>query len=115
MYFLLSVSLVHACVHACVFKYSFLLCVCTTSQMYASHPQLAKNSDIIIDIHVSEFCNKIFPFVLLQVLDDPCGNSFIENPFAPSPDPMLSVKYYSRTGEQDTELGIKKVPPNESV
>ena len=56
-----------------------------------------------------------FLFILLQVLDDPCGNSFIENPLAPSPDPVLSIKYYTRTEEQETELGIKRDPPNESV
>lgn len=41
------------------------------------------------------------------VLDDPSGNSFIENPFAPSQDPVLSVKYYERTPEQQQALGFK--------
>ncbi|KAJ8752148.1 hypothetical protein K2173_003756 [Erythroxylum novogranatense] len=39
------------------------------------------------------------------ILDDPAGNSFVENLFAPSPDPSLSVKFYDRTPEQQTSLG----------
>ncbi|KAM7272061.1 hypothetical protein ACFE04_031275 [Oxalis oulophora] len=39
------------------------------------------------------------------ILDDPAGNSFIENPCAPSPDPSLSIKSYERTPEQQEALG----------
>ncbi|XVE84403.1 hypothetical protein DITRI_Ditri17bG0009800 [Diplodiscus trichospermus] len=39
------------------------------------------------------------------ILDDPAGNSFIENPFSPSPDPSLSIKFYDRTPEQQELLG----------
>ncbi|KAL5578532.1 hypothetical protein UlMin_020231 [Ulmus minor] len=39
------------------------------------------------------------------ILDDPAGNSFIENPLAPSPDPSLSIKFYERTPEQQAMLG----------
>ncbi|XP_039066827.1 zinc finger protein ZPR1-like isoform X2 [Hibiscus syriacus] len=39
------------------------------------------------------------------ILDDPAGNSFIENPFAPSPDPSLSIRFYDRTPEQQASLG----------
>ncbi|KAL0854561.1 hypothetical protein Bca101_059713 [Brassica carinata] len=39
------------------------------------------------------------------VLDDPAGNSFIENPHAPSPDPSLNIKFYERTPEQQAALG----------
>ncbi|XP_059625151.1 uncharacterized protein LOC132268317 [Cornus florida] len=39
------------------------------------------------------------------ILDDPAGNSFIENPFAPSPDPSLTIKFYERTPEQQASLG----------
>ena len=45
-------------------------------------------------------------FLFFQVIDDPAGNSFIENPLAPKADPLLSVKLYTRTSEQDKELGI---------
>ncbi|XP_052298250.1 uncharacterized protein LOC102629443 isoform X2 [Citrus sinensis] len=39
------------------------------------------------------------------VLDDPAGNSFIENLYAPSPDPSLNIKFYERTPEQQALLG----------
>jgi len=46
-----------------------------------------------------------FPFHI--IIDDPAGNSFVENPFAPTTDPNLTVKYYSRTPEQDKSLGLE--------
>ncbi|KOM31785.1 hypothetical protein LR48_Vigan01g134000 [Vigna angularis] len=39
------------------------------------------------------------------ILDDPAGNSFIDNPFAPSSDPSLTIKFYERTPEQQASLG----------
>ncbi|QCD82861.1 zinc finger protein [Vigna unguiculata] len=39
------------------------------------------------------------------ILDDPAGNSFIENPFAPSSDPSSTIKFYERTPEQQASLG----------
>ncbi|XP_073037964.1 uncharacterized protein [Primulina eburnea] len=39
------------------------------------------------------------------ILDDPSGNSFIENPYAPSPDQLLMIKSYERTPEQHAALG----------
>ncbi|KAL2244541.1 zinc finger protein ZPR1 [Sesamum indicum] len=39
------------------------------------------------------------------ILDDPAGNSFIENPYAPSPDSSLTIKFYERTPEQHAALG----------
>ncbi|KAG6473112.1 hypothetical protein ZIOFF_067019 [Zingiber officinale] len=60
------------------------------------------------------------------ILDDPSGNSFIENPLfagtfvsaahcgsrilAPSSDPFLSVRYYERTSEQQASLGFLVEP-----
>ncbi|KAG6398152.1 hypothetical protein SASPL_139607 [Salvia splendens] len=38
-------------------------------------------------------------------LDDPAGNSFIENPCAPSSEPHLTIKFYERTPEQQAALG----------
>ena len=40
------------------------------------------------------------------VLDDPAGNSFVQNPFAPHYDPELIVTHYARTQEQNALLGI---------
>ncbi|KAK7860229.1 zinc finger protein zpr1 like protein, partial [Quercus suber] len=47
------------------------------------------------------------------ILDDPAGNSFIENLYAPSPDPSLSIKFYERTPEQQATLGYS-VDPSQS-
>ncbi|KAK9159614.1 hypothetical protein Syun_005955 [Stephania yunnanensis] len=40
------------------------------------------------------------------ILDDPAGNSFIENLFAPALDPSLIIKFYERTPEQTASLGF---------
>lgn len=40
------------------------------------------------------------------VLDDPAGNSFIQNFYAPDPDPEMVVEDYERTQEDDEFLGI---------
>ena len=39
-------------------------------------------------------------------LDDPSGNSILENPNAPQKDPMLSVDHYRRTAQQEKQLGL---------
>ncbi|CAI0439353.1 unnamed protein product [Linum tenue] len=49
------------------------------------------------------------------ILDDPAGNSFIENPCAPSPDPALSIKFYDRTPEQQASLGYMPNPTQPGV
>lgn len=41
-------------------------------------------------------------------VDDPSGNSFIENPLAPSADPQMKVQSYERSKEQDHSLGLYK-------
>jgi len=40
------------------------------------------------------------------VLDDPAGNSFVQNFYAPDPDPEMVVEDYDRTREDDAFLGI---------
>ncbi|KAJ3602715.1 hypothetical protein NHX12_030464 [Muraenolepis orangiensis] len=40
------------------------------------------------------------------VLDDPAGNSYIQNVYAPDPDPELTIEKYTRTYEQNEDLGI---------
>ncbi|VAH39425.1 unnamed protein product [Triticum turgidum subsp. durum] len=48
------------------------------------------------------------------ILDDASGNSFIENPNAPSSDPLLSLRFYERTYEQQAALGFLAEPTKES-
>ncbi len=41
------------------------------------------------------------------ILDDPSGNSFIENPNAPLPDPNLIIEKYFRTPTEDMIIGLQ--------
>ena len=47
------------------------------------------------------------------ILEDPSGNSFIENPDAPSIDPQLKAEFYKRTPEQQELVGLKAEPDTE--
>ena len=40
------------------------------------------------------------------ILDDPAGNSYIQNPLAPEDDPKLKSIKYERTEEQKEDLGL---------
>jgi len=44
-------------------------------------------------------------FVL--ILDDPAGNSFVENPHTPNADPGVTTERYERTASQDMALGLQ--------
>jgi len=62
-------------------------------------------------VKIDEFINRLkkfrngeaFPFHL--IIDDPSGNSFIKNPFAPNSDPDMQVEKYNRTNEQCESMG----------
>lgn len=43
------------------------------------------------------------------IIDDPSGNSFVENTFAPQKDEALTVTRYRRSTEQDSLLGIESL------
>ncbi|GAB4834311.1 hypothetical protein Ancab_032563 [Ancistrocladus abbreviatus] len=65
-------------------------------------PQTAEAIDqFLLKLRACAAANSSFTFIL----DDPAGNSFIENPLAPSPDPSLTVRFYERTPEQQAALG----------
>jgi len=40
------------------------------------------------------------------IFDDPVGNSYIQNTYAPEDDPELTIEQYERTDEQNEEFGI---------
>jgi zinc finger protein len=44
------------------------------------------------------------PFTL--ILDDPLAASYIQNLYAPDPDPNMTIEEYERSYEQEEELGI---------
>lgn len=62
-----------------------------------------KVSEIILELSRMADGESI-PFTV--ELDDPAGNSFIQNFLAPRPDEQLSTKYYVRTADQDRALGL---------
>ncbi|EER26996.1 nucleolar zinc-finger protein [Coccidioides posadasii str. Silveira] len=41
------------------------------------------------------------------LLEDPLANSYVQNLHAPDPDPQLHIKDYTRTDEEEDELGLK--------
>ncbi|XP_033119636.1 zinc finger protein ZPR1-like [Anneissia japonica] len=43
------------------------------------------------------------------ILNDPAGNSYIQNLYAPETDPELTVRKYTRTAEQIEELGLDQL------
>lgn len=47
---------------------------------------------------------KHLPFKM--VLDDPMSSCFIQNPYHPESDPLVTVTVYDRTFEQNEDLGI---------
>ncbi|PCH44290.1 zf-ZPR1-domain-containing protein [Wolfiporia cocos MD-104 SS10] len=44
------------------------------------------------------------PFTV--ILDDPLANSYLQNLYAPDPDPNMTIEMYDRTWEQNEELGL---------
>ncbi|KAL7599078.1 hypothetical protein Lser_V15G22222 [Lactuca serriola] len=65
-------------------------------------PQTAEAIDeFILKLRSCATGNSSFTFIL----DDPAGNSFIENPYAPSVNPSLTIDFYERTHDQQASLG----------
>ncbi|KAJ3669826.1 hypothetical protein LUZ60_010150 [Juncus effusus] len=65
---------------------------------------------------IDQFLSKLKSLLSLNqsftfILDDPSGNSFIENPNAPSTDPLLSISFYTRTPAQQSALGFLSEEP----
>ncbi|XP_067288848.1 zinc finger protein ZPR1 [Pseudorasbora parva] len=71
-----------------------------------------KATDPVVAEKIDEFIQRLKKLKEVEeeftiVIDDPSGNSFIENPFAPQKDTALSVTYYNRTAEHNAALGIE--------
>jgi len=47
------------------------------------------------------------PFTL--ILDDPLANSYLQNLYAPDPDPNMTIEFYDRSWEQNEELGLNDI------
>lgn len=64
---------------------------------------LAEQLDKVIS-KLEDFCCKSVPFTL--VLDDPSGNSYVQNYLAPRNDPAMTVDNYARNLEQNKMLAL---------
>jgi len=53
------------------------------------------------------------PFTL--IIDDPLGNSFVQNLFWPEPDPKLKIEQYKRSFEMDEQLGLNDIDTGETT
>ena len=53
---------------------------------------------------ISQVKNAEHPFTL--ILDDHLANSYLQNLYAPDPDPNMTIEWYDRTWEQNEELGL---------
>jgi len=74
----------------------------------AGHPEAESEDDDDGNDEEGAMTNKepLFETFTL-ILDDPAGNSFIENPHAPTPDPGTVTEKYERTATQDMGLGLQ--------
>lgn len=70
----------------------------------ATHPEVAEQIDSFIQ-KLKKLKEVEDEFTL--VIEDPSGNSFVENPVAPQRDEALTVSHFKRTAEQDKQLGIR--------
>lgn len=43
------------------------------------------------------------------ILDDPLGNSYLQNLYAPDPDPAMTIEEYKRTFDQNESLGLNDI------
>ncbi|XP_053685035.1 zinc finger protein ZPR1 [Sabethes cyaneus] len=67
------------------------------------HPEAAEQIDTFAD-RLRELKDTTKPFTI--IVEDISGNSFVENPFAPNPDPNMTISHFKRTKEQNHLLGI---------
>uniref|UniRef100_F1SJT9 ZPR1 zinc finger n=1 Tax=Sus scrofa TaxID=9823 RepID=F1SJT9_PIG len=70
----------------------------------ANEEAVAERIDKFI-VKLKELKQVASPFTL--VIDDPSGNSFVENPHAPQKDESLEITRYSRTLQQEEMLGLR--------
>ncbi|CAG8554098.1 6320_t:CDS:2, partial [Acaulospora colombiana] len=52
-------------------------------------------------------------FPVHLILDDPLSNSYLQNPYAPDPDPNMKIENYERSFEQNEFLGLNDMQSEE--
>ncbi|XP_032283843.1 zinc finger protein ZPR1 [Phoca vitulina] len=70
----------------------------------ANEEAIAERIDEFI-VKLKELKQVASPFTL--IIDDPSGNSFVENPHAPQKDHALVITHYNRTLQQEEMLGLQ--------
>uniref|UniRef100_A0A8C0JLK8 Zinc finger protein ZPR1 n=1 Tax=Canis lupus dingo TaxID=286419 RepID=A0A8C0JLK8_CANLU len=73
----------------------------------ANEEPVAERIDEFI-VKLKELKQVASPFTL--IIDDPSGNSFVENPHAPQKDLALIITHYNRTLQQEEMLGLQAAP-----
>ncbi|XP_041030414.1 zinc finger protein ZPR1 isoform X1 [Carcharodon carcharias] len=68
---------------------------------------------------IEEFIKKLMKLKDVEmsftlVIDDPSGNSFVENPYAPQKDEALMITHYKRDALQDRMLGLQACTEEET-
>nr|XP_031299490.1 zinc finger protein ZPR1 isoform X2 [Camelus dromedarius] len=76
----------------------------------ANEEAMAESIDEFI-VKLKELKQVASPFTL--IIDDPSGNSFVENPHAPRKDDALVITHYNRTQQQEEILGLQAEAPEE--
>ena len=72
-------------------------------QRRIENPEAAKKIDDFITLLEKYRDGFHLPFHI--ELDDPSGNSYIKNPYAPTEDPQMKITHYNRTIEQIKAMG----------
>jgi zinc finger protein len=49
------------------------------------------------------------------ILDDPLAASYVQNLYAPDPDPNMTIEEYERTRQQEEDLGIADMRVSQSA
>ncbi|KAH9251068.1 hypothetical protein BASA81_011128 [Batrachochytrium salamandrivorans] len=85
--------------------------VCESLEQTQARRALLEDAESVaaIDVFIAKMRDLLegnaFPITL--ILDDPSGNSFIDNPNAPKPDANLRESHYIRTRDQQVQLGLQ--------
>ncbi|RUS25227.1 ZPR1 zinc-finger domain-containing protein [Jimgerdemannia flammicorona] len=77
-----------------------------------ANPTVHDQIDTVIN-KLRSYLDDHIPFTIS--IDDPAGNSFIEDLVITAPDPKLTRRWYTRTREQDEALGLQSVAEGEGV
>lgn len=86
------------------------------------HDELAEKAQFLRGDSASPESRRVFDALLANlqkvvsgtlpctlILDDPLANSYIQNIYAPDPDPQLTIDFYDRSFEQNEDFGLNDI------